>query len=199
MTEQQLDQLIYDGAIAGGFTPTSAKFLVAQSRLETYHYTSAVFKANNNLFGMKFIGQPLATKGTLAPLNERSSNCRINSVCVDSDHYAKFASPQDSVNDEVNRYFNITRNGVTPEQLRNSKTPEEYAHLLKVRGYFGGSEADYASTIKSVLYRIKVSEYVEEAMQFYQDNKKKINLAIIGAVIISLSVYGYFMYKKYKK
>jgi len=61
------DQLIYDAALKGGFNPTSAKLVVAQAKHETCNYTSNVFKKNNNLFGMKFVGQPLAKRGTPAP------------------------------------------------------------------------------------------------------------------------------------
>ena len=67
-----IDQSIYNTAIEEGFSPMSAKLIVAQARLESGHYGSDVFKANNNMFGMKYVAQPLATRGTLAPPNERS-------------------------------------------------------------------------------------------------------------------------------
>jgi hypothetical protein len=71
-----IDKSIYNTAIEEGFSPTSAMLIVAQARLESGHYSSDVFKANNNMYGMKFIGQPLATKGTLAPFKERSKICK---------------------------------------------------------------------------------------------------------------------------
>jgi len=99
----QYDQIIYDTAIKQGFSPTAAKFVVAQARFESADYTSNVFKNNLNTSGMKYIGQPLATRGTLAPTNERSAVCRSGGVCRNSDHYAKFASVQDSANDKIVR------------------------------------------------------------------------------------------------
>ena len=74
------DQIIYDIAIKNGFSPTSAKLIVGQARFESANYTSAVFRANNNTSGMKYIGQPLASRGTLAPMSERSATCRSGGV-----------------------------------------------------------------------------------------------------------------------
>lgn len=189
MTSQEIDQMIYDAAIAEGFTPTSAKFVVAQFRLETGHYSSDVFKNNNNLSGMKFIGQYLANRGTIAPPSERSHNCRVNNVCVDSDYYASYPTPKESALDTIQRNYSLTINGVTPDQLKNSTTPEEFAHLLKLRNYYGATESIYASNIKGILWRVKV-------VDFYYENKKKIDYSLIGGIIIGLTAYGYYLYKK---
>ena len=83
-----LDQQIYNIAITEGFTPTTAKLIVAQARLESGHYGSDVFKANNNMYGMKFVGQPLATRGSLAPVSERSKKkfVRIQTIMQSTNH-----------------------------------------------------------------------------------------------------------------
>lgn len=191
----QYDQLIYDTAIKNGFTPTSAKFVVAQARYESSDYTSGVFQKNLNTSGMKFVGQPLATRGTLAPFSERSSGCQAVSKgqvggqgatpCRDSDHYAKFASVSDSAKDKIERNYNITRKGVTPEQLKKAETPEEFARLLKVRGYYGGEESSYAGGLKAKLLRIQVVEFVTK-------NKNSI-LLIVGLAVIG---GAYYFFKK---
>ena len=191
----QYDQLIYDTAIKNGFTPTSAKFVVAQARYESSDYDSAVFLANNNTSGMKFVGQPLATRGTLAPFSERSSGCQAvsrgqvggqgASPCRDSDHYAKFKSVADSAKDKIERNFNITRKGITPEQLKNAQTPEEFARLLKIRGYYGGEESSYAGGLKAKLLRVQVVEFVSK--------NKNVLLLVIGAAILG---GAYYYYKK---
>lgn len=177
----QYDQLIYDTAIKQGFSPTAAKFVVAQARFESADYTSNVFKANNNTSGMKYIGQPLATRGTLAPKNERSATCQAGGVCRDSDHYAKFKNVQDSANDKIVRLYSITKGGVTPNQLKNAKTPEEFANLLKRRGYYGDSESVYANGLKAKLLRIQVVEFVT----------KNRNALLLGAGLIILAYYVY--------
>lgn len=181
------DQIIYNTAIKQGFTPTAAKFVVAQARYESANYTSNVFNNNNNTSGMKYIGQPLATRGTLAPAAERSSTCRNGGNCVNSDYYAKFASVEDSANDVIGRLYNITKGGVTPQQLKNAKTPEEFAQLLKARGYYGESVKDYAAGIRSLLTRIQVVE-------FFEKNKL---LLILGVGILAITGTYYFYYKKH--
>jgi len=185
------DQIIYDTAIKQGFTPTAAKLIVGQARFESANYTSRVFLANNNTSGMKYIGQPLASRGTLAPVSERSSSCRNGGTCYNSDHYAKFNSIQDSANDKIVRLYNITMRGVTPEQLKNASTPEEFARLLKKRGYYGpaayGTPAaekeisNYAAGIKSLMKRVNIIEVIKE-------NK---NSLISGIIFIAIALYLY--------
>jgi hypothetical protein len=187
------DQIVYDTAIKQGFTPTAAKFIVGQARFESANYTSAVFKANNNTHGMKFIGQPLATRGSLAPKSERSATCRSGGTCVNSDHYAKFASVKDSANDVIVRLYSKTMGGVTPDQLKNVKTPEEFARLLKKRKYYGpsaygtpGAEKEikeYAGGIKALMLRAQIVEFVE---------KNKSGL-LIGILLVATAIY---LYKK---
>lgn len=180
------DQIIYDTAIKNGFSPTAAKLVVAQARFESADYASNVFKNNLNTSGMKYIGQRLATRGTLAPVNERSASCRAGGNCVNSDHYAKFASVADSASDKIDRLFNKTMGGVTPEQLKNSKTPQEFAALLKRRGYYGSSESEYANGLRAKLMRIQVVEFIDK-------NK---NMLLLGAGLIALSLGYYYFYKK---
>jgi hypothetical protein len=163
---------------------------VAQARLESGHYGSDVFKANNNMYGMKFVGQPLATRGTLAPPNERSKTCKDTNVCKDSDHYAKYKSPEDSARDTIERLYKKTMRGVSFQQLRDSKDAKEFARLLKVRGYYGGTEEKYASLLDSILLRVKVIET-------YRKYKKPIDYTLIGLVLIGSSILLYkYIYKK---
>lgn len=187
------DQQIYNAAIEEGFTPISAKLIVAQARVESGNYGSNVFKNNNNLFGMKYVSQPLAQRGTLAPLNERScsGNC-------DGDYYAKYNSPADSAKDLVGRLYKKTRNGIGFIEIKNSIDSTDFATKLKKRNYYGFGaygtpQADkeissYAAGLTSRLRTIKVLEY-------YNNNKTIINL-LVGIVLIGGSIY---YYKKMKK
>jgi hypothetical protein len=187
------DTIIYETAKKNGFTPTAAKFVVAQARLESADYTSNVFINNFNTSGMKYIGQPLASKGTIAPYNERSSSCKSGGVCINSDYYAKFKSVEDSAKDKIERLYNKTMYGVTPNQLKNASTPEEFASLLKQRRYFGFSDYNtdagkeesyrYAKGLNAKLLIIKIQEV-------YTKNTGKI-WTVVGVVLIALSVYLY--------
>ena len=190
------DQLIYDTAIKAGFTPTAAKLVVAQARFESADYTSSVFRNNNNTSGMKYIGQPLATRGTLAPMNERSRSCRAGGECANSDYYAKFASVADSAADKINRLYSKTMGGVTPEQLKNAKDADEFAALLKKRSYYGfgkyGTEvgnkeqSQYAGGLRAKLLRLEVVEFVRK-------NKVPIAVVAVAAVVVS-----YLLYRKFR-
>jgi hypothetical protein len=186
----QYDQIIYNTAIKEGFTPTAAKLVVAQARFESADYTSNVFQKNLNTSGMKYIGQPLATRGTPAPKNEQ----RCGGGC-NSDYYAKFKSVQDSASDKVGRLYNKTMGGVTPEQLKNVKDADEFAELLKRRSYYGfgkfGTEVgnkeqkSYAVNMKSKLIKINVVEFVSK-------NK---NTLLIGLGLLAIAG-SFYLYKK---
>jgi hypothetical protein len=199
MSALQYDQIIYDVAIRNGFTPNAAKLVVAQARFESSDYTSRVFLTNTNTSGMKFIGQPLATRGTLAPYNERSSTCQRSSVCVNSDHYAKFSSVQDSAKDKIERLFTKTMGGVVPSQIKSAQTPEEFADLMKRRSYYGFHKygtADaqkeinnYAAGMRAKLIYIKVQEFLEE-------NKKGVAGTVIGVLLL---LSAYYLYKNKTK
>jgi hypothetical protein len=195
----EIDQLIYNTAIKSGFSDTAAKLVVAQARFESADYKSNVFKNNLNTSGMKYIGQPLATRGSLAPLNERSSTCRAGGVCKDSDHYAKFSSVEDSAKDKIDRLYEKTMGGVTPQELKNVQSAEEFARLLKKRSYYGfgaygtptaeSEIKNYTSGLNAKLRLINVQKFIEE-------NKVKIGASIIGVVLLFTA---YIIAKKYYK
>lgn len=184
----EYDQIIYDTAIKQGFNPIASKLIVAQARFESADYTSNVFKANLNTSGMKFIGQPLATRGTPAPKNEQ----RCNGGC-DSDYYAKFRNVQDSASDKIVRLYSKTMGGVTPEQLKNVKSADEFAELLKKRSYYGFGKfgttlgiseiKGYSGGLKAKLLKVNILEFVKK--------NKNVLLIGIGLVLIGASLYFY--------
>jgi hypothetical protein len=210
------DQIIYNTAIDEGFTDTVAKLIAAQARLETSEngtdYNTQNFICNNNMFGMKYAGQSLATRGTPAPTSERQSGCGVSGsgcdrvgvgTCSNGDFYARYNSPEDSVSDAIQRLFKKTINGVTPEELNTATDSTSYATIQKKRGYFGfhpygtaGAEDEinqYASFLRARLKRVSVTDYIAD---FYKNNTAKVNFAIIGGVIIGLTGYMYYLYKK---
>lgn len=54
-------QYIYDTCLQYGVNDNIARLAVAQASFETFRFTSAIFKENNNAFGYKYVGQKLAT------------------------------------------------------------------------------------------------------------------------------------------
>jgi hypothetical protein len=179
-----IDQIIYDTAIKQGFNANAAKLIAAQARFESADYSSNVFLTNNNTSGIKFIGQPNAVRGSLSP---------------EGNYYAKFNTIQDAINDKIVRLYNINMRGVTPQQLKNSNTPDDFARLLKQRDYYGdsaygtsGAESEirnYTNGLKAKLFKINV-------LDFYNKNKNKINYGTIGIVIIGITLYVYYLKKK---
>ena len=172
------DQLIYDIAIKNGFNPSSAKFIAAQARLESSDYNSNVFKNNNNMFGMKYVKQPLAVRGTQVPVNERKAGD------VDYNYYAKYRTPEDSVKDLIERLYNKTINGVSPSQLRDSATIDEYAKNLKQRSYYGGTAEKYAAGLKAKMIKINIKEIVNQVTQGAEEYKGSILFGVFVVVII---------------
>jgi uncharacterized FlgJ-related protein len=166
------DQMIYEAALSEGFSPTAAKLIVAQARVESADYTSSVFAKNNNLFGMKFINQPLATKGSPAPKSE-------------GDFYAKYRTPAESTKDLVGRLYKTTRKGVGFEQLKNVKDSTEFANKLKQRDYFGITAEQYGKALQSKLNKIALSEVV-------QKHKGKV---FIGFLVLGVGIYLYLSNK----
>jgi hypothetical protein len=194
-----LDQEIYNLAIEEGFSPIASKIIVAQARLESANYGSNVFNNNNNMYGMKFVGQPLATRGTLAPMNERSSSCQNGGTCVDRDYYAKYNTPTDSAKDVIQRLYKKTRKGIGFNELKDVKDAQDFANKLKTRNYFGFHEITtpegqaeankYALGLNARLLLVNV-------LEFYRGNKKKINYTLMGLVLIGITTLSYFYYKK---
>jgi hypothetical protein len=111
------DKLTYWLRFAG-FTHEMTKILVAQAAHETGNFTSPVFLANNNFFGMR---HPKIRR-TLS----RGSNLG----------HAKFDSLQDSVNDFAIwwTYFNMPREALNIE---------DYVLLLKQKGYYEAPVSEY--------------------------------------------------------
>lgn len=192
MTPAKIDQDIYLTAISNGFTDTSARLIVAQARYESADYTSNVFKNNINMYGMKFIGQALATRGTIAPINERSAKCRNTGVCVNSDYYAKYQTPADSIKDVITRLYAKTMKGITPAQLKSAKTPIEFATLLKQRGYFGVTASQYASGLNSKLKKINIQPVTTLPGVTITAEKKNNMIVYVIAGVITLFIFGKF-------
>lgn len=180
-----LDQTIYEIAVKNGFKPKAARLIVAQARLESSHYKSTVFKNNNNMYGMKFVGQPLAKKGTLVPAAERS----VNDIATN--YYAKYATPEDSAKDVVERLYAKVVSDVTPEQLKEAETPETFADLLKKRGYFGISAEKYAKSLKGILPKLSIDEsgVVNDSMKTQDIIEVLLTFAFLGA--------AYYLVKRY--
>ena len=190
MTPQEIDQQIYNVATAAGFIDSAAKYIVAQARYESADYSSNVFRNNNNMYGMKYVSQQLATRGTLAPLSERSLSCRTKNICKNSDHYAKYINPADSAQDVINRLYQKTMRGVRPAQLKTATSPEIFADLLKKRGYYGATVEQYARGLRAKLKKVNIIPIqILPGVTIETPKKKFSTLIITGAALLLFFYY----------
>lgn len=103
-------------------------FILAQAKHETGNFKSGVYKANNNLFGMKhpYKRPSVGERGTLAP---------------DGGHYQKYSGDSESVNDLL-LWMEYTKFPTTV------KDAEQYALELKGRSYYGDTIENYTKGLK---------------------------------------------------
>lgn len=125
---------------AAGFPERVIDWATAQVMLETNNLKSRVSKDDNNLSGIKYNkhGVP-QTPGRLSP---------------EGDHYAHYSSPTDWGRDfkRVLSLRNVhTKNSTGGPAAIDAGSVEDYAHRLKVNGYYGASEYDYLRILKQLL------------------------------------------------
>lgn len=151
MSTQQIDNLIYNQAVKMGVPPTVARLIVAQAQYETFFngkpYNSPVFKANNNAFGYKFVGQkkwPIGA-GTSAASQDAQGN-------PDGGIYARYANVENSTGEIVDWLYRRQRDKVFT--VANLTTPQLYASALKKAGYYGQLASQYASGLSNRLKNV---------------------------------------------
>jgi uncharacterized FlgJ-related protein len=136
-------RLVYTKARAAGFPVALSNLIVAQAMHESANFTSNVFKACNNAFGYKFVGQSRATACSISP---------------EGDAYAKYTSLADSAEEIIDWIKRRQKEGIFPANLAVITTAAEYARLLKKAGYYGAPEALYANALDRHLKSLNVYE-----------------------------------------
>lgn len=114
---------LYNELTRLGFYPHMAKLIVAQSAHETGGWTSAIFRENNNPFGMKF--------ASIRP---------TTAIAVNRGH-AVFPTIEAAVLD----FLYYWRAFGYPSDF---PTPEVYAQHLKQKGYYEASYTEYATALR---------------------------------------------------
>jgi flagellum-specific peptidoglycan hydrolase FlgJ len=117
-----------------GLNDEQIGWVMAQIAFETGHYKNNSAINDNNLSGIKYVGQKNATPGTPAPKNEGSAP------------YAHY----NSINDWANDYLRIMK---TVGKYRPLDAPDstEFVKRLKANGYFGGDLNNYISGVNSLV------------------------------------------------
>lgn len=110
-----------------------SKLIAAQSGFETNNWTSNAFLKSNNGFGYKYV------KNTALQLPTPAVHS------TESDFYAAYATYENSIKEICLWIVRRQKEAKFPQDLVSIQTPEQYAHLLKNCGYYGGKENDYAT------------------------------------------------------
>lgn len=178
-----LDEQLYAGAIKGGAKENLARFIVAQARHESGNYTNKQTLVNNNPFGFKYVGQPLASKGNISP---------------EGGAYAKYDTIENASKDYLTRWYRLKskKGGIRLDEFNQYKTPEEYARALKSYGYFadlvkGNDEEEinrYTAGIKRALNKIEFDKFA-----------KPVGLSLAGIVLLATIGYTLYVVFKFKK
>lgn len=174
------DQEIYNGAIKGGTTNELAKLITAQARHETGNYSNNQTISNNNVFGFKYsTNSKYAQKGNTSP---------------EGDPYAKYQSIEYAILDYIDRWMgkNSKLGGTRLEEFNKVTDSETFARKLKSYGYYHTPSGltdeqviqTYIRGINSALLRIKVIEFF------------RTNYAVIGIVLIGITIYIYKLKQK---
>jgi len=153
-------QIIYTTVKGAGIPDPLAGLIVAQARHETADFTSPVFRQCSNAFGYKAV---------------------FNAVpCVDSpegNDYEKYPSVKDSALEIAAWIKRRQVDGSFPADLTTVATPERYAYLLKISGYYGDTIENYTNG----LYR------------FWSEHKAPI-ITLGGVLVLAAGLY--FLTKK---
>jgi hypothetical protein len=110
-----------------GFSEKQSAIILAQAKFESGNFTSAVYKRNNNPFGMR-----------LAKVRKT-----VNAGDPDKDQYANYTSIEQSVQDLIlwHEYNNIPI----------STDPVQYVYNLKFYHYFQGDQTEYEQGLISLM------------------------------------------------
>lgn len=142
MINKEKANKVIQKALAGGLPLCIAKLLACQSALESENYTSHVFLVNHNGFGYKrYVGSPYQKGGGI--------------ISTEGDPYADYDSFDNSIEELIAWIKRRVRKAQFPSDLTKIQTGDQYAHLLKQCGYYGGPEVTYAKILNMYLKQLE--------------------------------------------
>ena len=115
---------LYEKALDAGFDRDTAKYVISQAAHETGNFTSALYKNNKNIFGMK---EPAV---------------RPSVSIGEQNGYADYRDIEDSITD-FRLYYKYVH---LPERF---KSISEYVQALKEKNYFEDSQENYEKGVES--------------------------------------------------
>lgn len=141
MINREKADLVIRIALKEGMPIQLSKLIACQSALETANFKSNAFLKNNNGFGYKYYKGSAYQKGK-------------GITSTEADPYASYATFEDSIEEVCSWIKRRQKEFKFPADLTKIQTGEQYAHLLKNCGYYGGHEEDYGRNINNYLKQI---------------------------------------------
>jgi hypothetical protein len=141
MNKEYTDKVI-SVAMANGMPLQLSKLMACQSAFETGNFSNHAFLKSFNGFGYKHVD---GAKLQLAKPAVHST---------ESDYYAAYPSFENSIKEVCLWIGRRQKEAKFPKDLVSIQTPEQYAHLLKACGYYGGKEVDYANGVANYMKQL---------------------------------------------
>jgi len=141
MINKSFADFVIQTALKEGMPLQLSRLMACQSALETNNFRSNAFIKNNNGFGYKYY------KGSAYQNGKGITS-------TESDPYAAYANFEDSIQEICSWIKRRRKEFKFPVDLTKIQTGDQYAHLLKECGYYGGQEGDYARNINNYLKQL---------------------------------------------
>lgn len=141
---------IYRALLDAGAPREAMPLLMAQVAHETGDFVSRVSAENNNASGIMWINKPKqknATRGRAFPEAEQPKDKKRRY------YYANFATLKDWAVD----YLRIIGAYVT-----KAKTPEEFAGMLKAKGYYTAPQSLYSKALRAHLTALRKTDIFKD-------------------------------------
>jgi len=157
--------------------PEVIPFIISKMILETNWFLSTAFKKNNNPGGITWNNNYLKRSGTSIGIKRPAS---------EGGNYVHFINLDTAVKD----YIRIISQ--SPGEPIKATSPTDFAHRLKLNGYYKATEDSYTNTINSVYNRLQDATDIASLIK----KKNSLNMAMLSPILIGLIVGTLFFSKK---
>jgi flagellum-specific peptidoglycan hydrolase FlgJ len=157
--------------------PEVIPFIISKMILETNWFLSKAFNQNNNPGGITWDNNYLKRAGTSIGIKRPAS---------EGGNYVHFINLDTAVKDYIRIISRL------PGEPIKATSPTDFAHRLKLNGYYKATEDSYTNTINSVYNRLQDATDIASLIK----KKNSLNMAMLSPILIGLIVGTLFFSKK---
>jgi hypothetical protein len=157
--------------------PKVIPFIISKMILETNWFLSKAFHLNNNPGGITWNSNYLKRAGCSIGRKRPAS---------EGGNYVNFINLDTGVKD----YIRII--SAKPGEPIKATSPTDFAHRLKINGYYKATEESYTNTINSVYNRLQDATDIASLIK----KKNSLNMAMLSPILIGLVLGTLFFSKK---